>query len=202
LTHSGCVITDDRSLNSGSYIVQHSAISGSTKLVNCDGNGNGNGGDSPIGSDQGDDEETIAKITLEAAELPVEPETKLGQDDEWGVDTSAAAVQARQRALDETMAKVSLGTPTGEDDEEDEDQFANGVDNPYDQLGTWVQDEHKETGEMPSDVEIYKKTKELGIESKSKTLTVLVQCVFTENICKEIPSRAALFATFPPTILL
>jgi len=161
--------------------------------ANADDDGNGNGGDSPVGSDQGDDEETIAKITLEAAELPVEPETKLGQDDEWGVDTSAAAVQARQRALDETMAKVSLGTPTGEDDEEDEDQFANGVDNPYDQLGTWVQDEHKETGKMPNDVEIYKKTKELGIESKSKTLTVLVQCVFTENICKEIPPRAALF---------
>lgn len=157
-------------------------------------NGNGNGGDSPIGSDQGDDEEMISKITSEAAELPAEPETKLGEDDEWGVDTSAAAVQARQRALEETMAKVALGTPTGEDDDEDEDQFANGVDNPYDQLGTWIQDEHKETGEMPTDVDIYKKTKELGIESKSKTLTVLVQCVFTDNICKEISQRAALFA--------
>src|SRR5277367_1381727 len=166
-------------------------------------NGNGNGGDSPIASDQGDDEEMIAKITSEAAELPAEPETKLGHD-EWGVDTSAAAVQARQRALEETMAKVSLGTPTGEDDEDDEDQFANGVDNPYDQLGTWVQDEHKETGKIPSDVDIYIKTKELGIESKSKTLTVLVQCVFTENICKEIPQRAALFAKvrFPPLCLL
>jgi translation initiation factor 5 len=151
---------------------------------------NGNG-DSPGGSDQGDDEETIAKITAEAAEL-AEPETKLGED-EWGVDTSAAAVLARQKALEETMSKVALGTPTGEDDDEDEDQFANGVDNPYDQLGTWIEDEHKSNGEIPNDVEIYKKSKELGIEAKSKTLTVLVQCVFTENICKEIPKRAALF---------
>ena len=79
------------------------------------GNGNGGGGDSPIGSDQGDDEETIARISAEAAEL-AEPETKLG-DDEWGVDTSAAAVQARQKALEEAMGKVSLGTPTGEDEE-------------------------------------------------------------------------------------
>ena len=153
-------------------------------------NGNG-GGDSPVGSDQGDDEETIAKINAEAAEL-AEPETKLGED-EWGVDTSAAAVQARQKALEDAMGKVALGTPTGEDDDEEEDPFTNGGDNPYDQLGTWIQAEHKENGSVPDDIEIYKKAKELGIEAKSKTLTVLVQCVFTENICKEIPKRSALF---------
>jgi translation initiation factor 5 len=158
--------------------------------TNAEDEQNGNG-DSPGGSDQGDDEDMIAKINAEAAEL-AEPETKLGED-EWGVDTSAAAVLARQKALEETMGRVSLGTPTGEDDDEDEDQFANGLDNPYDQLGTWIEDEHKSNSEIPNDVEIYKKSKELGIETKSKTLTVLVQCVFTENICKEIPKRAALF---------
>jgi translation initiation factor 5 len=161
--------------------------------ANADDEPNGNGADSPLGSDQGDDEDMIAKITSEAAELPAEPETKLGED-EWGVDTSAAAVQARQAALEETMAKVSLGTPTGDDEDED-DPFASGVDNPYDQLGIWIQDEQKEAGKVPNDVEIYKKIKELGIEAKSKTLTVLVQCVFSEeNICKEISARAALFA--------
>ena len=108
--------------------------------TNAEDEQNGNG-DSPGGSDQGDDEEMIAKINAEAAEL-AEPETKLGED-EWGVDTSAAAVLARQKALEETMGRVSLGTPTGEDDDEDEDQFANGLDNPYDQLGTWIEDEHK-----------------------------------------------------------
>jgi translation initiation factor 5 len=151
---------------------------------------NGNG-DSPGGSDQGDDEEMIAKITAEAAEL-AEPETKLGED-EWGVDTSAAAVQARQRALEDAMGKVALGTPTGEDDDDEDELFANGTENPYDQLGLWIQDEQKENDQVPSDVEIYKKAKELGIEAKAKTLTVLVQCVFTENICKEIGKRAALF---------
>jgi translation initiation factor 5 len=142
---------------------------------------------SPAASEEGDDEESIARITSEVADLP-EPETKLGED-EWGVDTSAAAVLARQKALEETMAKVALAA--GDDDDEDE-VFANG-ENPYDQLGTWIQDEHKECGEVPDDVEIYKKAKELGIEARSKTLTVLVQCVFTENICKEISARAALF---------
>jgi translation initiation factor 5 len=154
---------------------------------------NGNGPESPVGSEQGDDEETITKITAEAAELPLDPETKLGEDDEWGIDTSAAAVQARQRALEDVMGKVSLGGPTGDDEDDEEDPFANGTDNPYDQLGTWIQDEHKEIGKIPTDVEIYKKAKELGIDGKSKTLTVLVQCVFTDNICKEIPQRAALF---------
>ena len=133
----------------------------------------------------------MGKLNVEAIEL-AEPETKLGED-EWGVDTSAEAVQARQRALEETMGKVSLGTPTGEDDDDEDDPFANGVDNAYDQLGTWIQAEQKEKGEIPDDVEIYKKAMDLGIEGKSKTLTVLVQCVFTENIVKEIPKRAALF---------
>lgn len=150
---------------------------------------NGNG-DSPVEDEQGDDEETIARIQNEAAEL-AEPETKLG-DDEWAVDTSAEAVQARQRALEDALGKVSLSNPTGDEDEEDEDNFANG-ENTYDQLGTWIQDEQKKNGEIPGDVEIYKKAKELGIESKAKTLTVLVQCVFTENIIKEISTRAALF---------
>jgi len=158
---------------------------------------NGNG-DSPGGSDQGDDEETIAKITTEAAEL-AEPETKLGED-EWGVDTSAEAVLARQKALDDTMAKVSLGAPTGEDEEDDEDPFANGGDNAYDQLGVWIQDQDHENGEIPGNVEVYKKAMELSIESKPKTLTVLVQCVFTENICKEIPKRAALFHKVLPRL--
>jgi translation initiation factor 5 len=155
-------------------------------------NGNGDSpGGSDKGDDQGDDEEMIAKINAEAAEL-AEPETKLGED-EWGVDTSAAAVQARQRALEDVMGKVALGTPTGDDDDDDDEIFSNGADNPFDQLGVWIQEEQKESHQVPSDVEIYKKAKELGIEAKAKTLTVLVQCVFTENICKEIGKRAALF---------
>jgi len=151
---------------------------------------NGNG-DSPGGSDGGDDEETMGTLNVATADL-VEPETKLG-DDEWGVDTSAEAVQARQRALEDAMGKVSLGTPTGEDEEDEDDPFANGADNAYDQLGTWIQEQQKETSEIPDDVEIYKKALDLGIEGKSKTLTVLVQCVFTEDIVKEISKRAALF---------
>jgi len=159
-----------------------------------DGAGNENDGDSPVdgASDAGDDEESIAKITAEAAEL-VQPETKLGED-EWGVDTSAEAVQARQKALEDAMGKVSIRTPTGDDEDEDEDPFVNGGDNLYDQLGTWILEETKANEEVPSDVEIYKKTKELGIETKSKTLTVLVQCIFTENIAKEIAKRAALLS--------
>ena len=152
----------------------------------------GNGDASPNEDDLGDDEESIAKIQAEAAEL-AEPETKLGED-EWGVDTSPEAVQARQKALEEAMGKVALASPgAGDDEDDEEDPFGGSGDSAYDQLGTWVQDETKELGEVPSDVEIYKKAKELGIETRSKTLTVLVQCVFSENICKEIPKRAALF---------
>src|SRR5579862_3015504 len=94
---------------------------------------NGNNDESPGGSDGGgEDEETMGTLNVSALEL-AEPETKLGED-EWGVDTSAEAVQARQRALEDAMGKVSLGTPTGEDEEDEDDPFANGADNAYDQL--------------------------------------------------------------------
>ena len=140
--------------------------------------------ESPGGSDVGDDEDTIAKINAEAAEI--EPETKLG-DDEWGVDTSAAAVQERQRALEDAMGRVNLGTG-GDDDDEDDDPFGSSGDNPYDALGTWIQAQE----ETPKDAEIFKKAKDLGIDTKPKTLTVLVQCIFTENIYNQVVTHAAL----------
>jgi translation initiation factor 5 len=39
-------------------------------------------------------------------------------------------------------------------------------------------------------VDIYVKAKELGIEAKHKTLTVLAQTIFDEDIVKQIPVRA------------
>jgi translation initiation factor 2 beta subunit (eIF-2beta)/eIF-5 len=41
-------------------------------------------------------------------------------------------------------------------------------------------------------VEIYKKAEELGIVERSKTLTVLVQALFAENVKSEMQSHLAL----------
>ena len=80
--------------------------------------------------------------------------------------------------------------------DEDEDAEGEGSgNNVYDQLGSWIIStaEAKQGGVKDvEDVEIYLKAKELGIETKHKTLTVLAQTVFNEAIVEQIPVRAAM----------
>ncbi|EXJ90765.1 translation initiation factor 5 [Capronia coronata CBS 617.96] len=159
-------------------------------------NGSANGG-SPhdSNSDKGDadegdlelaagsDDEFTKQITQEAKSIGAKTNGEV-KDDEWAVDTSAEAVAARAKELPSDL-KRSLAF-----DEEEEGE-GNGI-SVYDQLGTWIIDETKAKGSVSEidDVEIYKKAKELGIETKHKTLTVLAQTIFDENIVKQIPARA------------
>lgn len=108
------------------------------------------------------------------------------KEEEWAVDTSAEAVAARAKELPTEM-KRSLAF------DEDEDGEENGT-SVFDQLGIWIDEQAKEKGGVGKvdDVEIYKKATELGIESRHKTLTVLAQTVFDENIVAQIPKRAAM----------
>jgi translation initiation factor 5 len=110
-----------------------------------------------------------------------------GKDDEWAVDVSAEAVAARAKELPSDL-KRSLAF---DDDEEGEE---NGGISAYEQLGTWILDQVKEKGSVNKvdDVDIYKKAHELGVESKYKTLTVLAQTIFDDDIVKEIPVRAGM----------
>ncbi|KAL5534719.1 hypothetical protein ACEPAG_1183 [Sanghuangporus baumii] len=124
------------------------------------------------------DDELTKRIKLEAAELA--DKTNL-REDEWAVDTSPEAVKARVEALGgELRSNLTIG-----DDDSDED-----ANSPYKQIGQWA----KENRETASAVDIYKHAQDLGIEKKHKTLQVLVQNLFTENIVSEIPKFGALFA--------
>lgn len=110
------------------------------------------------------------------------------RDDEWAVDMSEEAVKARQQQLsDELKQKLVIG-----DDDEEE-----GGDSTYDQLGAWIQSQAEEKGSATKvdDVEIYVKAKELGIESKHRTLLVLAQTLFDDSIATQIPKRAGLLKT-------
>lgn len=163
----------------------------------------GNGGDgnnsdgSPDGSDKGSDlqedngeveldagsdDEFTRRINAEAQDLDQPVNEK---DIQWSVDTSEEAVRARAKQLPDDL-KRSL-TVNG-----DEDEDVDGEDNPYDQLGVWLESTAAEKGGVVKidDVEIYKKAQELGIEKRHKTLTVLAQAVFDENIVKQIDGRA------------
>ncbi|KIW14838.1 hypothetical protein PV08_07623 [Exophiala spinifera] len=132
----------------------------------------------------GSDDEFTKQIQADAKGINGEV-----KEEEWAIDTSAEAIAARAKELPSDL-KRSLAF------DEDEDGEDNGT-NVYDQLGTWIIDETKAKGSVNAvdDVEIYKKAKELGIESKHKTLTVLAQTIFDENIVKQIPARASMLKT-------
>jgi translation initiation factor 5 len=139
-----------------------------------------------------DDDELTRKIKTGAQELNGDKlEVK---DDEWTVDMSAEAVKARQQSLpSEFKSKLTINSNGTAGDEDDEDGEAGG-NTPYDQLGDWIQDQSEQKGgiDKVEDVDIYLKAKELGIESKHRTAAVLVQTIFNENICAQIPKRAGM----------
>ncbi|EOO02728.1 putative eukaryotic translation initiation factor 5 protein [Phaeoacremonium minimum UCRPA7] len=162
-------------------------------------NGNGSGGDenSDNSGDKdvddanveiaSDDDALTRKIKTEAQEIKHEEiEVK---DDDWAVDMSEEAVKARQQSLPgEFKQKLVLN---GDDDDEEGEGGGNTV---YDQLGVWIQDQAEEKGSIDKvdDIDIYVKAKELGIETKHRTVLVLVQTIFNENILTQISKRASM----------
>ncbi len=102
-------------------------------------------------------------------------------DEDWSIDTSAEAVAARLggQGLAAKLTSMNL------DDDDDDD--AGG---PYGVFGDWV----KENKETVSDGEIYKKAEESGIAKKHKTLVVLAQALFSDQILTELPGHLPLLA--------
>ncbi|KAG7290625.1 hypothetical protein NEMBOFW57_000628 [Staphylotrichum longicolle] len=161
---------------------------------NGKGEENGSGGDdnsdqaSPNGDDKGiesDDDALTRKIKTEAQVL--ENKAVEVKDDDWAVDMSEEAVKARQQQLPgEFKQKLVLN---GDDEDEEGEGGGNTV---YDQLGTWIQEQAEQKGGVANvdDIDIYVKAKELGIEAKHRTVLVLVQTIFDENICAQIGKRA------------
>ncbi|PQE26651.1 hypothetical protein CJF32_00011006 [Rutstroemia sp. NJR-2017a WRK4] len=162
------------------------ADSGETKE-----NGNASGGDSnsengsnengDVGIEAGSDDEFVRQAQeLDQAEV---------KDHEWAVDMSPEAVKARQQQLpDDLKQKLVLGAGEEEDGEE------GGGNSTYDQLGSWILAQAEEKGGVSKvdDLDIYLKAKELGIETKHRTLLVLVQTIFDNDIVKQIPKRAGM----------
>jgi len=146
-------------------------------------NGSNDNGD--VALEAGSDDELTRRIQTGAEDIEGPVEVK---DDEWTVDMSAEAVKARQQQLPEDLKqKLVLG------DDEDEDGEGGG-NSSYDQLGSWIISTAEEKGgvDKVEDVDIYVKAKELGIESKHRTLLVLVQTMFDDDIVKQIPKRVGM----------
>lgn len=145
--------------------------------------GSDGGDDDDAGFEAGSDDELTRKINAEAKELEEPTQEKEVQ---WSVDMSEEAIKARAKALPEDL-KQNLVI---DEDAEDGDKEGNA----YEDLGKWVEEQAKEQGSVAkvSDVDVYMKAKDLGIESKHRTLTVLAQCLFDDDIVKQIPKRAAM----------
>ncbi|KAL1901299.1 eukaryotic translation initiation factor 5 [Ceratocystis pirilliformis] len=133
--------------------------------------------------DSSDQEFQKIKSTVNAATEDVEV-----KDDVWAVDMSEEAVKARQAQLPtEFKAKMTLG----DDDDEDGEGGGNTI---YNEFGQWVIDqaEAKSSIDDINSVDIYVKAKEMGIEKKHRTVLVLAQTIFDENIVAQIPKRASM----------
>ncbi|KAL9076557.1 MAG: hypothetical protein Q9161_000889 [Pseudevernia consocians] len=167
---------------------------------NGDADHNGNGHASPDGSNSdnadaedgdnaleaGSDDELTRRINAEAKDLNGSD----AKDDQWTVDVSEAAVKARAQELpDDFKQTLTL------DGDDEEGEGEGGGNSAYDQLGSWIIStaQSKTDGvKEVEDVDIYIKAKELGIETKHKTLTVLAQTIFDDSIVQQIPTRASM----------
>lgn len=126
-------------------------------------------------ADEQDSADLTKKINAEAAILPAMSEAN-DDDVEWSADVSEEAVKARLRQADRTMAALSL--QDGADDQTPEETYV--------EFGEWV----LET--KPSDVDIYKKMSDLKIAQNVKTVQVLAQVLFSEDIVNELPQHSGL----------
>lgn len=148
-----------------------------------DSNNSDNGEPEDLAIEANSDDELTRRINAEAKDLE---KTDDAADDNWAVDVSEEAVKARAKELPSDLKRALVF------DDADEDGEGEGA-SAYDQLGSWIISTAEETEggvAAVSDIDIYKKAKELGIENKHKTLTVLAQTIFDEKIVKQIPSRA------------
>lgn len=124
--------------------------------------------------EQNDDDDILTKkINAEAAALA--NETIEVADDDWAVDMSKEAIEARARELE--------GLSLNEDQEK------------FNQFGEWLLNESKDSkDDLPSDIDIYKKIVELDILENPETVQVLAQTLFDDDIIEQIEEHLGLLA--------
>lgn len=147
--------------------------SASTGATDFNGGGEDtNGTTSPVGNSGANSDDEFGRFKAEASHISV----KEGNDG-WTADLSEAAVKARQKENEQSLASIKL------DDEEDGDNAK------YEQFGEWVGNDEEKT-----DIEVFKKAVKLGIAKKHRTVQVLAQTLFTDGILDEISEHTGLLS--------
>jgi translation initiation factor 5 len=126
----------------------------------------------------GSDDELTRQIQEGAKDI----EEEEAKEVEWHIDTSEEAMRARAQQLPDDLKRALVI-------EADEDGEGGSS---YDVFGKWILDTAAEKGGVDKldNVEIFLKAKELGIEAKHRTLTVIPQTLFSDKIVKQIDTRA------------
>ncbi|EAT78738.1 hypothetical protein HBI56_176570 [Parastagonospora nodorum] len=144
----------------------------------------GSPGDSAEDDDANGDYEIEAgsddELTRQIQEGAKEIEEEEAKEVEWHIDTSEEAMRARAQQLPDDLKRALVI-------EADEEGGSS-----YDVFGKWILDTAAEKGGVDKldNVEIFLKAKELGIEDKHRTLTVIPQTLFSDKIVKQIDTRA------------
>lgn len=136
----------------------------------------------------GSDDELTRTIESGAADIKLADEDDDAEDNGkgWSVDTSAEAVRQRQKTLQAGVQSLLQG--------DDDDENGEAEDSPYTAFEAWVASEARDGS--ASDIDIYKKATELGLDKKYKVLQFLVQGLFTPTTIvspEEVGKHAALF---------
>ncbi|QPG75527.1 hypothetical protein FOA43_002882 [Brettanomyces nanus] len=124
---------------------------------------------SPGASGAGFTAEAVAGSRLANTEAPPSQKVEV-KDDEWAVDMSEEAIEARARELNAMTLK----------DETEK----------YEEFGEWILSQD----ELPSDVAIFKKAQDMDIVNDRKTIEVLAQCLLDEEVLEEIDQHKGMFS--------
>lgn len=120
-----------------------------------------------------DDDALTKKIHAEAAALSTQ--TVEVADDDWAVDMSKEAIEARARELEgltlnDTQAKLT-------------------------EFGEWLLHESQSSkDDLPSDVEIFRKIYEMQLVDTADVVLVLAQVLFDENIVEQIEEHSGMLS--------
>lgn len=129
------------------------------------------GAETKAGDD--DDDALTKKINAEAAALSAQAVEVA--DDDWAVDMSKEAIEARARELE----GLSLSD----------------VQSKLTEFGEWLLEESKESkDDLPLDVEIYKRIAEMELLENPDVVLVLTQVLFDENIVEQLEEHHGLLA--------
>lgn len=126
----------------------------------------------PVEAGDDDDDALTKKIQAEAAAMA--NKTVEVADDDWAVDMSKEAIEARARELEgltlnDTQTKLT-------------------------EFGEWILEDAEDKEDLPSDIDIYKKIVELDLIEEADVVLVLAQVLFDENILQQLDDHQGLLA--------